>query len=605
MPGQGRDVIFNTKIVNDPGNAAVLKKFADDFVKTWKTITGVANQEFKKQADEYTKVIGGAIKSGGEQAKTQAKRTKEDRTKSVKDETLDVLKIYKDAETSDYKFRRDLQVKRIGEERAAEANLSKQIAKDRIDALKHVQSETKRMNRELERNITTATRQTAIDRRNETRRDKRVEHAYGHVIGGLGEVARGAAYTGLIGQDNTQTVLNTVAGVTGAASLYTGGKRLAGALGTVASGGTATGGAAIAAGLPIMGAAVTALVAWLPTLAGAVKGAAIAIKGSSSTHKGDVAGGFFEGIAGSSIYAIAARNNSTEQLEKINGRGDTVGVHAGLELSNRRLAAQQEASQRRAGILSGMNSNLSALGASRRESIQGNLGAARSQFREAIGDFQNLQNAKAPYEAQKQAAETVRQLQGDILNIVKEQQATAVAAAKTQYDLLHAAADEAKRMYADAKSAVGSDLSKFAHASPEEKMRLQEIKRKQAAGEELTEEESATASGYNEFRDLAQSNQERIAKQHGAGDIFTSGLANREKTEKDMITAGKAAAEAKLTLDQKLSVQVEITDDNFKDEVMKEFESKLEEIKGMREKDQKDLKDLIRGAIVQYANSNR
>lgn len=591
MPG--RDVLFNLKVATDPAALKDLKTFADAVKKTQDELVGAGAKEAKKANKNK---VDDATRAAQEISKIYQKAEKQDdafRQSLYKKQTSERMKN----ETEMAEWRKRLVANSIQQEYRDNLKMIQDVKKEKVKAAKEAADEQKRLNRELERNLTNEARQATIAARNQARSGKRFEHARDRVIGGVGDIARGAAYTGLIGQDNTQTVLNTVAGVEGAASLYKGGRGLVGGIGTMLSGGTATGGAAVAAGATVA-AAFAAVAASAAALTSAFLTAHQVIK--HGIGRGADAGGIVDSVATAevkgAVYAQrqASRFGRVGQLASgLSGmalRYATGGVIESEDAITRQKKENEYAASvkgRRDAAASSIAGKIGALTSTQSDTIED----ARRRLRESAGLYNQAQGS-GNETIQAAAVEAVRAKQADILRIIKEQQATAVSTAKAQFDLLHAAAEEAKRMADESKRALGGDLAKFALASPEEQARLREIKRKQDAGEELNAEEISTASQYSTFGDLAQSNAERRAMKAGAGDIFGSAIADRDRLAKESADAIKKSEAAKVDLEQKIQVEIDFKrDPNTGDKIFEELKPVMKAIQDDIERRERAIKD--------------
>jgi hypothetical protein len=591
--GSGRDVIFRLVAQADPAAKQVMKQFGDELAKQQKTITSTATAEVKKRADESLK---SAKKTAGDELK--------ERAKSFQQEIREAQK--RDKTIADNHFKTELRriddVKKAEQKQAEEterykqrlrANSAQLEQREKIRIAREGQAEQLRMNRDLERNLTN---QGRTDARN-ARRGNRVGQAWGGAIGGLGNVARGVAYTGLIGQENTQTILNTVAGVEGAGSLYKGGKALAGSLGTLATGGSATGGAAISAGLPIMGAAVAALAAWLPTLAGAVKSAAIAIKGSSATHKGDVGGAIGEGVASSSIYSMGFGLLSDEEL----GNATQTGAYANLERSKRALESQKGAAEARRMALAQQASLVGDLGNFQRGAASGDLTKSQGVLR---GDASRLAEFQTKGGSIQEAYANVKASMEQVKQLSLDSARAQIEGSRDQLSNLRSAQQAAKGIADESLRAYQGDIAKAAKLDPEGQMKLREIDRKRKSGEGLTSEELGFAEQFSEFKDYSQSEQERRARDYGLSDIFAGSKSRAEDDAKSATRIAEEVAKAELTIKQQHEIIVRLEGPGFAEEILKGIDESLpERLQGIEDKLRKDIDDKIRQAQTQFANS--
>jgi hypothetical protein len=239
--GTGRDVIFRLVAESAQGNKQAFAQFGNEIAATQKKITTASTQEVKKRADEEVKQ---AKKTGDTMLRERMKHDKQVATSYLKEHFRaidDRVKGEKKAEEELAKWRQRL--------RSNSIQLEYQQNLKAIQQQKRQESEMAEWRQRVRQNSTRMAEQ--IERREARQHvlaDRRFERGLHATIGGVGNIARGAAYSGLIGSTNSEHVLNTVLGVEAAGSAYRGGRSLLGGIGALSSGGSASGAAALAAG---------------------------------------------------------------------------------------------------------------------------------------------------------------------------------------------------------------------------------------------------------------------------------------------------------------------------------------------------------------------
>lgn len=543
--GSGRDVIFTLKAVADPASRQVFKQFADEMTKAQKQIIEASKPLVKKAADE--------------------------KKKAEQEATLDIQKVYQKAELEDYRFRRDLQKKRILEEQRQESEFLKWRENVRKNSAVMENRENIRLARE-------AQQQMNRERILAMRRDRATDRAWDSVLGGVGHIARGAAYSGLVGEQNTQNILNTLLAVEGGAALYKGGKSLVGGIGTLATGGTATGGAAMAAGMPFAAAAaaITGMTAAALSFVGFVRNAS-----KYGLGGGAEVGGLTDTIATKEVQFGAA-------IARRLPRGG-IGVFTGLQAmfggvigSEDALAKQQQAYANESGMAATRASQIQKLGAFQNRSGT-TLDVAKRQLNDNYGLLQGLSaggasgaDVQAAYANVRQSMERVKQLSVEAARAQMEGSRDQLENLRHSHTLSKQLADESRRAYQ-------SDIMKAATATPEEQMRLHEIARKRASGEQLNRIELDYAAQFNEFRPLVESQAEIRARELGLSDHFAAS----RKTYKD----AEAKEAADRTLIEKLDLEVKqkhefvikLEQGEFSDKAMKEIDVRLKQIEAEME----------------------
>jgi hypothetical protein len=358
-----RDVIFRLKVEDHAGNKAEVSRFVNETTKAQKRVEDAGVKSAQRIAAERQKAVDRQIAE--EQKKRQQLETwyQGVRTKSAQmDFQAGLRERQKDTES------RKQEEQKFLDWRAKVRRNSFQLEARENQRLRREEQ------RELERELRTSYRQQRLAQAQERRHDAITNRVARGAVGAIGSIG------GLIGGDTGSRLANFALGGHVALETYERGKGVVGAIGALRNPALAPGSnAAVAAGAGVGAAGAAAIIAWLPALAMAIKGATIAIKGSESSASifrggklldarqgGTLGGAFGEGIAGSSanLFNLLSRNSSDTQLNEAATNKDGGGLfsfggasesQANLELSKRRLTKQQAAltvrAQARANIL--------------------------------------------------------------------------------------------------------------------------------------------------------------------------------------------------------------------------------------------------------------
>jgi len=607
MPG--RDVLFNLKVNADPSAMKDLKAWADACKKAQEGIDKAAEEGAKKltktKLTEAEKAAKELEKIYNKAEKGSYKNDQAARKKNIDDEIKESQKRDKVIAGNYLKEHLRAIDERVKAEKRQESELADWKKRLRANSAKLEQQENIRLAREAAGARIKAqdeiSRQYSRERRENRNNRTNAAGGFATAAGGFGSMARGVAYSGLIGEKSSESIVNTLLGVEAAKSVSTGGMQFA--KGASAATGMAMGaGGAMAGG----GAAMAALVAWLPALASAVKGAAVVIKGSSITRKGDISGGMGEGIAGTYSWALGGMKEPEGQSQFFTdprGGKETLMnpyIQAGRSQAGvDRMTADQQA---RRGLMANQVSAISNLGDFQRNATVGNISASQSMLGEDVSMFKSLAtNGKhgadvaAAYENVRQSMEQVKRLSIDSAR-------AQIEGSRDQLNNLRGAAQEAQRIAEQSKSAYESDISKASKLDPEGESRLREIDRKRKAGEGLSRSELEFAEGFNEFKDYTKSEQERRAEENGLSDIFAGGKESARKNEQAAISKQIEVWQSEVEVEMKHEVIVKLEGASFLDQLREQFgESAAAVFSDFEEKIKRDLKDTVKGAQTQAA----
>lgn len=629
--GGGRDVLFRLMVATDPQAKQALKEWGDMLAKTQTAADKAAVEGQKKLAEERKRQTQSTAKDQDrESARATAAQLKQDRiiaqnylkehlralddrTRAEKRAEDDLAKWRDKVRQNSARLEQQDNLRSLQEKKRAASELEQWRLRVRQNSAVLEQKENIRLVREGERE---AMRQRNMAQLASARRGA----AATQFVEGAGSLARGVAYSGLIGERNTQTVLNTILGVEATGSIARGGintaRGLSGMTGMAMGAGGAVGGGT---------AAVAALLAWLPALASAVKGAAVAIKGSESTRRGDISGGFGEGIAGTYAGAMGKlppwmRNAASNQFSfaqsaligplgtsllsgtVLGGGGlDPYDKLAGSSANFERMQGSAEARRQAIASQAGMVGDL---GQMQRESSRGNLGASQamlkgdvSRFNEMSAGGQSNAAVQAAYQNVRESMEQVRSISLDVAN-------TQLEGSRAQLANLHQSASLAKQIADETKRAYQSDIMKAATADPEERVRIQTIARKRAAGETLSRTEIGHAAQYNEFRDYASSEAEKRAEEAGLSGYFEGGRKKAEEALKKSEGITADIAKSELEVKQKTEVVVRLEGGDWASEILKGIDESLPAKLGELEtRVQQRMEERIKQAQAQFANA--
>lgn len=592
--GGGRDVIFRLRAEYDNASSSAFKKMVDEMTKAQKSLVEAGTRAIAQTAAAQEKA---AKKNAADITRENAKETAEafKRDKLIADNYLKThLKALDDRKRAEKEFadwRQRLVHNSAVLEQKENIRLAREGAKARADA------EREGMRQSQMASLAAARRSAG----------------WGQLAGGVGNVARGVAYSGLIGERNTQTVLNTMLAVEAGGSIARGAS--AAVRGASAATGMAIGAGGATAGA---GAAIAALVAWLPALASAVRGAAVAIRGSEITKRGDLGGGIGEGIAGTYAgmagmipkWARGAIKNQFAISQGMTGVAPSLLGGYGIDPyfdaadSSSALSGSQGATATRQNAMATQAGLLGDMGQMKRDASKGNLGAAQGNLRGDVARLNDLSAGGQSNAATQAAYQNVRASMEQVRQLSLDAARAQVDGSRAQLANLQQSVSEAKQIADQSRRAYEGDTLKAATASPEEVVRIREIDRKRKAGQTLHRNEIEFASGFSEFQDLAKSEAEKRAQANGLGDVFAGG---RQRAKDDALREAELTKEAvKLALEvtQKTEVVVRLEGEGFAEEILKGIDETLPaKLKAIEEKMMLNMENRIKQAQVQFANA--
>lgn len=584
----GRDVLFRLAVATDPQAKAALAEWGKLLVKTQETATAAAIEgitKVEKAKEKSTKKT--AADAQRERDKEAAAQIKQDRLVAghyLKEHLKaidDKVRAEKKAEEEVTRWKENLRRNSRELEFRENARLARESAKAKANAERE------------------AMRAVNMERIAMMRRREGTSQA---ISGGM-QLARGVAYSGMIGERNTQTVLNTLLAVEAGGSLVQGARGLHKGIGTAA-----------AAGSPLAAMAGPALAA-AAALAG-VTAAAVSFVGFIRDVKNNgLGGGSAPGSFNDAVGSRMARGgswfeglfNSKKDLELLEQKG-WLGGAQGLRLSELRvqgLQDQGEASKRlmaeRAGIIEER-------GAFNRRVSVGNLarsrdalGSAANAFRgeTARGEFGNPA-ALAAYDSVRASMEQMRSIQLDIAR-------TQLEGSRAQLSNLHQSANLAKQIADETKRAYQSDALKLATATPEDLMQFQEIARKRKSGEMLTRTELEKATELSEFDGLIQSESERRVKAAGAEWIIEGSRAAAEDAAAKNTEITEQVIRTQLEVTQKTEVTLMLEGaESWEAAIMKGIDEQLpEKLRQMEERINRQMDERMKFNNGQQANIRR
>lgn len=597
--GGGRDVLFRLIAMADPASKKQFADFGKMMVDTQKQITTAAVQEEKKRANE-------AVKEARKKVTEEQKLLKQTAAQKARDAAQEQrATMARDKTIAQNYLKEHLRAidERVRVEKRQEEELARWKERVRANSAQLEQRENVRLAREAARERAAIEKNNARNARSEVLKDRRMDRAMDQFTGGVGNIARGVAYTGLIGQQNTQTILNTIAGVEGAGSIFKGGE-------SAVKGASKLTGMAIGAGGAAAGstAAIAALVAWLPALASAVKGAAVVIQGSASTHKGDISGGFGEGIAATYSGWLGGMKETPGRSQFFTdprGGGETL-LNPYIQAGNSARAAQgtaQVGDIRRAAIAQ-QSALLGQLGSMQREATSGNLTASRSMASSDVQRFQTLSAGGQNNEAVAAAYENARQSMEQVKRLSIDSARAQIDGSRDYVENLRNAAQLAKQAADEAKRGYENDAMKLGASSHEEIALYREVARKKKSGEALNQKEIEAASGLSGYEDYARSEAVRRAESLGLGDVLAPSKEKARQTEQKAAATQIQSWASEVDVEMKHEVIVKLEGENFVDQLKEQFGDSIAEMfTGYEERLKKTLEDKIKQAQVTAANA--
>lgn len=635
--GGGRDVIFRLRVMADPNDLKSIKQFADEVAKAQKkfdeTAAGAGKKRLKdfdnetrqriKQEDLIAKHhVRSAIKAADERTRIE-RRAMQQRERDVKRAAAEEI--------------------RLAQQR--DAIIAKNHLREHLRAIEEEKRARIRANREMEREAIASAKREAQARvaaqREATVSGLRRAKGFRSVAMGSIDLGRGLAYSGLVGEDNTQAILNTLLAVEGGSALLRGGINVRKGLNDISgrgvsraalsaarpSSGIVTSAAGSAWAIPATmggGGAAAAGGAGLAGTAGAITAAVAAVAAAlymgASTIRDAARHGFMGGATPGSGLAWAGEKQAgfaqsvlgflpKRAREFIGSAGyyTPLGAAANASLeADRAAAAEGRAAQtsawaeRRQKTAADAAATYGGIAGLRRGMIDGDAGRARSALGSAMADYRGSRGGDdMSSDRRAYIGEHILELESDIVRIQKEAHDKAMAAGRDRLTIVRAEAattrdiaNERRRMADEAKADYASDILKFATMDPSKRAAVRRIDAKRDRGATLTEREIEIASGFNEFRDTVASSAEKRARAAGAGDIFTVGRSEADRLAKEASDAAAAVAKAELSVKQQIEVVHKLEGDTSFEDVLDEGFQKIK--KEILDDQDKRLKEMER-----------
>lgn len=337
---------------------------------------------------------------------------------------------------------------------------------------------------------------------------------------GVAQSIRFAGMSGLVGEQDSQKILETlikiellVAGIHGATALGKGVGSLSGAAG-------------LAPMLPMITAAAAAVLGTAAAVAAGIEFAGAVSQ--NGVGGGSAPGGYLDWMG--SKYAKAGawiQTKTRGDLGSMPVAGENFEV--GLARSERDVGRQQ------AGI-------------ARAREQQG----MRQQDQQVVADFQARTRDTLKEQLDLQRKARMESLEGakERLGLVKEELSEAKSILRTRRE----EAEEAKKRFQ-------GDLEKFADLDPLERSRLARIKGKVTRGQDLSADESRLAGGFSEFEDAARRSNINRGLAAGGGAIFTSGARSAADAARMATEAAAAVSRAEVTVKRQENIVVSFQQD--------------------------------------------
>ncbi|MCI0358639.1 MAG: hypothetical protein L0211_09155 [Planctomycetaceae bacterium] len=598
--GGGRDVIFRLVAQADPAAKGVMKQWGEALAGAQKKATETARQENKKQADERLKTAQRTVAQEIREAQKRDQQIAQSYLKENLKAIDEKSRLEKRSEDELAKWKERVRRNSIQQEHKDNLKAIADQQRLRRNSAVLEQRESVRLAREQARVVADIQRQGLANENLGRLQQARRAAGYGHIVGGIGNIARGVAYSGLIGQENTQTVLNTVLGIEAAGSAYRGGRALVSGIGltTGATGASAlSAGAAIAAPATAAAAALTALVAAAASFTGFVRQAT-----KHGIGGGADVGSLTDLIATKEVSAGASllRAGPRSMRGGIGAMGTLTAMFGGVVASEEAAERVQAQGQARKTAMDQRAQMIGSLSQLRQGAIHNNLPQAQGFLSQAVGEFQRESaggmNTAATVAAARQVWDIYKQVHSLQLDGARAQ----IEGARDQLNSLRQSHNELKQIADESKRAYQSDISRAASAKPEEIMMVREIARKQASGEGLTRTEFETASQFNVFKPFAESEAERRAKDFGLSDIFAPLKSKRDEDARKLAENAEQIAKAELTVKQQHEIILKLEGGSISDQAIAQIKELLDATEA---KSQQNMIDQIRQSLVQQANA--
>ena len=582
----GRDIVFRLRLQTDPKEWDALKKLADETDKTRKKIMegekAVANLKSSNRKKELT-----------EEEKIAIEKVKLEKM-TVRFHVTETMKAIREVERQ--------------KKKAAQEDIRLREQTDRIIARNHLREALKAIDDEERARVQAARRiqreQERAERTALKRNAKRLQGASG-LIGAASDLGRGVAYSGLVGERNTETILTTLLAVESGASIARGGAGLMRSVDDLAIPGVTSGGVA---------ASLAAIVAWLPAVVSGLRAVAIYAGSKPGEPGSTVVGAAGEGIAG--VYTGAARflgRSSRNAIRSVDeniygGRMplawlarpylDAADSFDSLETqgqSNALLAAQRSVrlSEMRDRGRTVSEAFAASLGGSAIDRARGTNALGQATIRdmlsttgggkEELGLFTELLRLKR--EARDITAQELRErLEGTKQELASVQRIYEVRKAES--------------------ARVREDYIRFASLNPYQQMALRTVAMKTRAGAELSPEEAELASGFSAFRGASDDSNLARARRAGADFIFGAVGASADDAKRREEEARAAVQRVEINAKQQHEHIIKVESDSLSDPAEKELIAKVQElVKQSTDASGKQLLDEVKRLINHQARS--
>lgn len=594
--GGGRDVIFRLRVMADPQDMKTIRQFAEEVAKAQKKFDETAAGAAKKRLKDFDNETRQRIK----QEDLIAKHHLRTQTKAI-DERQRLERRAAQQRERDLK-RAAAEEIRLAQQR--DSIIAKNHLREHLRGIDERKRAELRAAKDAEREAIASARRTAQAARREHAAGIRSAVGARFVARGGIELGRGIAYSGLMGEKNTDTLLRGLIGVEAASSIGRAGIDIAKGAGMMGLAGSAS---TVAAALAAVAASAAAVVITFETIRdvgqyGLGGGAA---PGSASERVG--------GFLNSSLRFLYDRSD-TEHLQRAQQRLDPRSAR-GIAVSQLLQYRQLESERERLGLPSG--STESEIRAAKRDEYRGLLHSRGALLRESKDQRGALRSSLDQFnsvrgegiEVREAAARNVLDAERRILEEQRKQhQETAAAArerldaASTELSTAREIANERRRLADAARSDYASDILKFATLDPASRAAVRRIDAKRDRGETLTEREIEIASGFNEFRDTVASSAEKRADAAGARHIFTSTRAEADRLSREATEAAKVVARSELTVKTLHEHVHRIERDDSWQEVLQEG---LDRFKKEFETEMNAALDTMDSKLRDYARKNK
>lgn len=578
----GRDIVFRLRLQTDPQEWDALKKLADETDKARK------------------KLRDGEKAAGNERKKEKTQEQREAEAEARQKDRLE--KVAARRHVSEQFKAMDEVRKRKAKEAAEDIRLREQT--DRVIARNHLRATLKAIDDEERARIQAARR---VQRENERaertalkRSAKRLQGASG-LIGAASDLGRGVAYSGLVGERNTETILNTLLAVESGSAIVRGGSGLMRSVDDLAIPGVTSGGVA---------ASLAAIVAWLPAVVSGLH----AVAAYAGSQPGDPESKFigaagagiattYTGAAGAlgaggrnwvrRLYAgNAAVNTLVDPYFRAADTSDEVARQPGSIAAYRASQAMRLAELRDRGRTVSDAFGAS-LGGSARDRARGvnalNQASIRDMLSTTGGGKEELSLFTELLRLKREARDITAQELRERLEGTKQE----LASVQRIYEVRKA---ESAR--------VREDYIRFASLNPYQQMALRTVALKTRAGAELSPEEAELAGGFSAFRGASDDSNLARARRAGADFIFGAVGASADDAKRREEEARAAVQRLEINAKQQLDVIVKVESDSLSDPAEKELIEKLQVlITASTDKSGKQLLDEVKRLMTLQARA--